>query len=157
MYMVFHQNNPRVSDKVVCSSDANLAISTLVFSFALNLRQVLFVYLFVEFRPTQEFFTHLEMSPLPVKDCKFWPKLGTHSHWAVRVLERAKPAVTRVNRLKWSLARTSETCCRTFGSGAVTACFNDLGLSRLGIEHRSPACEVNDLPLRHVLDPRGFF
>ena len=71
MYMVFHQNNPRVSDKVVCSLEANLAISTLVFSFALNLRQVLFVYLFVEFRPTQEFFTHLEMSPLPVKGCKF--------------------------------------------------------------------------------------
>ena len=27
--------------------------------------------------------------------------------------------------------------------------FNDLGLSRPGIEPRSPACEANDLPLRH--------
>ena len=33
--------------------------------------------------------------------------------------------------------------------GAVTACFNDLGLSRPGIELRSPAYEANALPLRH--------
>ena len=38
--------------------------------------------LFVVFRPTQEFLTHRETSPLPVKGCKFWP----HGHWAVRVL-----------------------------------------------------------------------
>ena len=34
-------------------------------------------------------------------------------------------------------------------SGAVTTCFYELGLSRLGIEPRSPACEANALPLRH--------
>ena len=28
-------------------------------------------------------------------------------------------------------------------------CFDDLGLSRLGIEPRSPACEANALPLSH--------
>ena len=33
--------------------------------------------------PTQEFFTNMEISPLPVKGCKFWPMLGTHGHWAV--------------------------------------------------------------------------
>ena len=32
------------------------------------------------------------------------------------------------------------TCCRAFCSGAVTTCFHDLGLSRPGIEPRSPAC-----------------
>ena len=42
-------------------------------------------------------------------------------------------------------------CCRAIGSGAVTTCFYDLGLSRPGIEPRSPACEANALPLR----PRG--
>ena len=33
-------------------------------------------------------FTYMEMSTLPVRDCnyKFWPMLGTHGHWAVRVL-----------------------------------------------------------------------
>ena len=31
--------------------------------------------------------------------------------------------------------------------GAVTTCFNDLGLSRPGIEPRSPACKANALPL----------
>ena len=36
--------------------------------------------LFGVFRPTQEFFTHLETSPLPVKGCKFLPMLGTHGH-----------------------------------------------------------------------------
>ena len=31
--------------------------------------------------------------------------------------------------------RYTHTCCRTFGSGAVTTCFYDLVLSRLGFEH----------------------
>ena len=46
----------------------------------------LFVCLFGVFRPTQEFFTHMYTSPLPVKDFKFWTVLGTHGHWTVRVL-----------------------------------------------------------------------
>ena len=29
----------------------------------------------------------------------------------------------------------THTCCQAFGSGAVTTCFNDLGLLRLGFEH----------------------
>ena len=41
------------------------------------------------------------------------------------------------------------TRCRVFGSGDVTTCFYDLGLSRPGIEPRSPACEENALLLRH--------
>ena len=36
-----------------------------------------------------------------------------------------------------------------FGSGTVTTSFYDSGLSRPGIESRSPACEANALPLRH--------
>ena len=55
--------------------------------------------LFVVYRPTREFFTHMETSPLPVKGCKFWPMLGTHGHWAVRVLQRTTPTVTRDIRL----------------------------------------------------------
>ena len=31
----------------------------------------------------------MEKSPLPVKGSKFWPMLGTHGYWAVRVLKRA--------------------------------------------------------------------
>ena len=34
---------------------------------------VLFVCLFGVYRPTREFFTHMETLPLPVKGCKFWP------------------------------------------------------------------------------------
>ena len=45
------------------------------------------------FCPTHEFFTHME-TPLPMKNFKCWPVLGTHCHWAVRVLQRATPTVT---------------------------------------------------------------
>ena len=40
-------------------------------------------------------------------------------------------------------------CCRAFGSGAVTTCFYDYGLSRPGFQPRSPECEANALTLRH--------
>ena len=33
-------------------------------------------------KTTREFFTHMELSPLLVKGCKFWPLLGIHGHWA---------------------------------------------------------------------------
>ena len=81
------------------------------------------------FRPTREFFSHLETSPLPVKGCKFWPILGTHGHWAVR--SEATCTVTRACPFKWSFpsTRDTHTYCRAFGSGAVTTCFNDSGLS----------------------------
>ena len=38
----------------------------------------MFVCLFGVYRPTREFFTHMETSPLPVKGCKFWPMLSTY-------------------------------------------------------------------------------
>ena len=38
------------------------------------------IFLFGVFCPTQEFFTHLETSPLPLKGCKFLPMLGTYGH-----------------------------------------------------------------------------
>ena len=30
-------------------------------------------------RPTREFFTHMETSPLPLKGCKFWHMIGTYA------------------------------------------------------------------------------
>ena len=52
---------------------------------------------------------------------------------------------------KWSCPRTRDTnsCSQAFSSGAVTTCFNDLCLSRPGIEPWSSACEANDLPRSH--------
>ena len=41
------------------------------------------------------------------------------------------------------------TCCQAFCSGAGPTWFNDLGLSRPGIEPRSPACDANAVSLRH--------
>ena len=46
----------------------------------------LFFVLFGVLRPTREFFTHKETSPLPVNGFKFWSTLGTRGNWAVRVL-----------------------------------------------------------------------
>ena len=74
--------------------------------------------------PSWEFDT----SPLPVKGLKFWSILGTRGHWIL------------------SIFRNARICYRSFGSGrAVTSCFNDLGLSRPGIEPHA-ACETNTLP-----------
>ena len=62
--------------------------------------------------------------------------LGTHDRRAVRVLYRATTPVTRGIRLKWPSPRSRDTpkYCRAFSGGAVTTCFYDLGLSRLGFE-----------------------
>ena len=56
-----------------------------------NINNLFFAHTFVlyeVFRPFREFFTLMEMSPLPVNGCKFWPMLVTYmyGHWAVKVL-----------------------------------------------------------------------
>ena len=114
--------------------------------------------LFGVLRPTREFFTDFEMSPLPVNGYKFLPMLGTHGHWSVRVLQRTTPSVTRANPLWWSSQRTRDThtCCRAFGIVAFTTCVNDLVISWPGIEPRSPACEANTLPESHRGDYVSF-
>ena len=96
--------------------------------------------LFWVYRPTREFFIHMETSPLPVKDCKCWPMLGIHSHCAVRVLNSATPTVTRGIRLY----------CQALSSRTATTCFYHLRLSRLEFEH--PTFRLRDQrsnPLRH--------
>ena len=54
-------------------------------AFKASLRNRIFIFLrfsvirFVAvFRPTREYFTHIETSLLPMKNCKFSPILGTH-------------------------------------------------------------------------------
>ena len=64
---------------------------------------LMFVCLFLwTFSPTREFFTYMETSQLIAKGCNFLPIFGTYGHWAVRVLKRATPMVTRVICLQWS-------------------------------------------------------
>ena len=62
-----------------------------------NISRSLIVCLGGVLRPTREFFTHMETSPLPMKGFKFWPMLSTHGHWAVRFLLRDTPTVKRAN------------------------------------------------------------
>ena len=63
----------------------------------------LFVSLFVclpwTFRPTREYFIHMETSTWPMKAFTFWPILSTHSHWGVGLLKRVTPTVTQDIRL----------------------------------------------------------
>ena len=62
----------------------------------IELLKIVFVYLFVwSLLSHSRFFIHMEKSSLPMKCCKFWSMLGTHGHWAVRVLIRDTPTVTR--------------------------------------------------------------
>ena len=66
----------------------------MIFCSVLVLDFCLFVCLFGDYRPIREFFTHMEMSSLPVKGWKSWTMFDTHGHWAVRVLKSATPTVT---------------------------------------------------------------
>ena len=81
-----------------------------------------------------EFFSHLETSLLPVKGCQFWPMIGTYGHWAVRVLKRATPTVTRGICYNGHHQSDTHTKCRASGSVDVTTWLNALGLSRLGFK-----------------------
>ena len=84
----------------------------------------LFLCLFGVFCPTREFFTHLDTLPLRVKDCKFLPMLGTYGHWHT-YCDTGHSFIIFISE-----SRGTHTYCRTFDSGAVTACFNELSLSR---------------------------
>ena len=85
--------------------------------------------------------------PLPVKT------YAQHS-WSLSknsFFYYAKPTVTRACPWYWSSPKTldTNTCSRAFGSGAVTTCLYDLGLSQSEIDPRSPACEAHALLLPH--------
>ena len=92
------------------------------------------VCLFGVYRPIREFFTHMEKSPLPVKGCKFdlCSALMTIEQWGFfSVLHLLRHGPTLYNgHLRGPVTLTP------FGSGAVTTCFYDLGLSRLPLRHR---------------------
>ena len=103
----------------------------------------------IGFSSHSEVFTHMETSPLPVRGFKFWPIRGsytcTHNHRAVRILWRAKPSMIRDLRLYGNLRGLMAfiPVAECFCNGAVSPCFNDLGISQQGIEPRPPACLVS--------------
>ena len=107
---------------------------------------MMFVWLLGVYCPTREFVTHLELPPLPVKDCKFRPKFVTRGHWAVRVLERATPTVT------WGIGSYGHprgtgtfTLVAVFGSGAVATCLMTLVCHGWGSNNQPSACEASAL------------
>ena len=100
----------------------------------------------------------LVQSQISIFDCLFlWDFLSHsrsfHSVGDVTITGEELQILTRAWH-SWSFRFDGSLTCHTycwqaFCSGAVTRCYNDLGLYRPGIELRSPACEVNVLPLRH--------
>ena len=88
-------------------------------------------FFFWVYGPTREFFTHMETPPLPVKGCKF-NLFSAHLLWNGASVYNGH-------------LRGLVTYCRAFGSWAVTVCFYDLGLSRLGFEHSTSACRAISL------------
>ena len=89
---------------------------------------------FVCLHPNREFFTHMDTSPLPVKGCKLtytrhsWPLDSEGSLACHTYCDTGHPFI---------ILRDTHTCCRAFSSGAVTTCFYDLVLTRLGFERTS--------------------
>ena len=107
---------------------------------------LIFVCIFEVFRRTREFFTHVEKSLLVVIF------IYARYSWALSS-KGSLPCHTycdRGIRLQWSSPRTrdTQTFCRVFGSGTVTTCFLDLGVSRLGFDHPTFRGERSH-PLRH--------
>ena len=104
-----------------------------------------FVFLvFSAFRPTVEFFTHMETSPLPVKGCKFdlYSALVAIEQWLFstvsHLLWHRHPFKIVNSEITWHSYLLPNVCNR-----AVTTCLDDLGLSWPDIELRSPASEAN--------------
>ena len=94
----------------------------------------------MRFRPTQEFITHFhsigdvtitgEVQQILTNARQSWP-LSNEGSLACHTYCDAGHAFIIVI----SEDRDTDIYCLAFGSGAVTICFNDLGLSRLGFEH----------------------
>ena len=96
------------------------------------------VCLFGVLRPTQEFFTHIGTSLLSLKGFKFWPILGTHGHWAVRVLKLAyhtycdmgHPLIMIISEDTWHSHLLPSVCTVELSLSVITT-----GLLRLRFEH----------------------
>ena len=114
--------------------------------------------LFRVFCLTQASLIHLRHHHCWWRAANFLPMLLTYSHWAVRVLWHATSTVTRGIRLQWSSPRTSDThtFCRAFSSRAVTTCSYDLGLSRLGFDHRITTFPLRDQRFNPLIHSRSY-
>ena len=101
------------------------------------------------YRPTREFFTHMDTSPLLVKGCKCSALMAIEQWGFFSVPHLLRHGPTLYN--DHPRGPVTHTFCRVFGSGAATIPVFMTGLSRRGIEPRSPAHKMNALLLRHRL------
>ena len=95
-----------------------------------NVSVCLFICLFVRvFRPTREFFTHMETSFLPIKGCKVWPTVCS----ALMAIEQR--GFFSMPHLLWHWGTVHEVSVTLMSSEAVTTCFHDLILSLIEFEN----------------------
>ena len=73
-----------------------------------------------------------------------WPLRSEDPLTCHTYFDTGLPFIIAISEDPWHSHR-----CQAFGSGAVTTCFSDLGLSRPGIELWCPTYKANALPLRH--------
>ena len=80
---------------------------------------------------TWEYFTYVETSSLPMKNCKFLTLLGTFGHWAVRFFFSHAYCVTW--HFRGFLTPTSNS--KRLAVELSLPVLKDLDLSRLGFKH----------------------
>ena len=88
--------------------------------------------MFGVFHTSQKLFTHKQTSLLPVIDFKIFALLWTHCNWTLSVQNPLGHPFT----LSSAITRDTHTCCRAFGSGTGSDCFNNSCLYRRRIEWR---------------------
>ena len=111
---------------------------------------LLFVCLFRVFRTTRELFTHFHHYLWRATDFDLYSALMAIEQWRSFNVPHllwhgpTAPFIMAISEDPWHSHR-----CQAFGSGAVTTCFSELGLTRPGIELWCPTYKANALPLRN--------
>ena len=87
----FISKNKKKSVSILQRSKCSSFLCSIKSYFSVSRVCLMFVFVFLllfvwSLSSHSRIFTRMETSPLPVMGCKFWPMLGTHGHWAVRVL-----------------------------------------------------------------------
>ena len=99
------------------------------------------------FMPWSRIFTHTKTSSLLVKgwNIDLYSALMAIEYWGFFNVPHLLWHKISVYNDHLRRTVTLTPICRAFGSGACTAWYDDLGMSRTGIESRTTACQANAL------------
>ena len=103
-----------------------------------TLEYFLFVCLFGCVHPTRKIFTHIETSPFLTYARHSWPLSSEGSLACHTYCDTGHPLIMVISEEHC-------TCCREFGSGAVTTCFYNYTCRGLDTNTQPSTCEENTL------------